>query len=58
MPFTTTPVPEIENDSTRVIFPEISKVAPLLIVVPDGFFPRADAFVIATVPALSVVVPL
>ena len=56
--FFKTPVPEIENDSARVIFPEISKVALLLIVVPDGFFPRADAFVIATVPALSVVVPL
>ena len=51
-------MPAIENDSDKLIPPEISKVAPLLIVVPDGFFPRANAFVIATVPALSVVVPL
>ena len=48
------------NDSTRVKFPEIfiSKVAPLLIVVPDGLFPRAFSFVIEIVPYLIVVVPL
>ena len=48
------------NDSTRVKFPEIfiSKVAPLLIVVPDGLFPRAFSFLIEIVPYLIVVVPL
>ena len=48
------------NDSTRVKFPEIfiSKVAPLLIVVPDGLFPRAFSSLIEIVPYLIVVVPL
>ena len=58
-PWLSTPVPEIVNDSTRVKFPEIfiSKVAPLLIVVPDGLFPRAFSLLIEIVPYLIVVVP-
>ena len=60
MPFTSTPVPEIVNDSTRITSFKISKskVAPLLIVVPDGLFPRAFSFLIEIVPYLIVVVPL
>ena len=58
MPPTTTPVPEIESDSAKVMFPDISKVAPLLIVVPLGFVPRANAFDIVIIPLLTVVEPV
>ena len=56
-PLPPTPVPEIVIGSATSIFPATSKVAPLLITVFALVVPSAVLFLIASVPALAVVVP-
>ena len=50
--------PLMVNASAPTLILRISSVAPLAIVVPAAVVQRADALVIAKVPALTVVLPV